>query len=72
MSTVNRSSKTGRFVASRFAKKHKATTQTEVVKRKGNAMQQYREECELALIQFLNRLNMAAKKYSKKNDKSKS
>lgn len=31
---VNRSSKTGRFVTKKFAKKHKATTQTETVKRK--------------------------------------
>ena len=31
---VNRSSKTGRFVSGKFAKKHKATTEQEVIKKK--------------------------------------
>jgi hypothetical protein len=34
MAKVNRSSKSGKFVTSRYAKKHKATTQTETVKKK--------------------------------------
>ena len=30
----NRSSKTGRFVSAKYAKKHKATTETELIKHK--------------------------------------
>jgi len=52
MSKLSRSSKTGKFVSSKFAKKHKATTQTEARKGKLRTI----SEIKSAIRELLSRL----------------